>query len=190
MTDIVTFGVGNSTILNQDGKTKILSYVACFYSKCLAKIVFWRAASWLIRPFGSCCTVACPLINCSFFLRSKIFFYWSFFPNFFFCVIIKSKLTPGHNLTIVKFYSRFTRLELMLLDPQLTAIEHKMNMVLLKFAHGATSNAQHYLKMLCTMITKPPSKSKFYVDFKTIYIFSKITKLTRLLSSHVLRLIR
>ena len=136
------------------------------------------------------CTVACPLINCSFFLRSKIFFYWSFFPNFFFCVIIKSKLTSGHNLTIVKFSSRFTHLGLMLLDPQQTAIEHKMNMVLLKFAHGATSNAQHYLKILCTMITKPPSKSKFYVDFKTIYIFSKITKLTHLLSSHVLRLLR
>ena len=51
MTDIITFGVGNSTILNQDGKTKILSYVACFYSKCLAKIVFWRAASWLKFPF-------------------------------------------------------------------------------------------------------------------------------------------
>ena len=48
MTDIITFGVGNSTILNQDGKTKILSYVACFYSKCLAKIVFWQAASWLV----------------------------------------------------------------------------------------------------------------------------------------------
>ena len=48
MTDIITFGVGNSTILNQGGKTKILSYVACFYSKCLAKIVFWRAASRLI----------------------------------------------------------------------------------------------------------------------------------------------
>ena len=47
MTDIITFRVGNSTILNQGGKTKILSYVACFYSKCLAKIVFWRAASWL-----------------------------------------------------------------------------------------------------------------------------------------------
>ena len=47
MTDIITFGVGNSTILNQDGKRKILSYVACFYSKFLAKIVFWRAASWL-----------------------------------------------------------------------------------------------------------------------------------------------
>ena len=49
ITDIITFGVGNSTILNQDGKMKILSHVACFYSKCLAKIVFWRAASWLSR---------------------------------------------------------------------------------------------------------------------------------------------
>ena len=48
MTDIITFGVGNSTILNQDGKMKILSHVACFYSKCLAKIVFWRAAPWLV----------------------------------------------------------------------------------------------------------------------------------------------
>ena len=28
MTDIITFGVGNSTILNQDGKMKILSHVA------------------------------------------------------------------------------------------------------------------------------------------------------------------
>ena len=55
MTDIITFGVGNCTILNQDGKTKILTYVVCFYSKCLAKIVFWLAASWLqikIRPSG------------------------------------------------------------------------------------------------------------------------------------------
>ena len=42
----------------------------------------------------------------------------------------------------------------------------------------ATSNAQHYLKMLCTMITKPPSK--FYVDFKKyVYLISsKITKLS------------
>ena len=45
MANIITFGVGNSTILNQDGKTKILSYVAYLYSKCLAKIVFWRVAS-------------------------------------------------------------------------------------------------------------------------------------------------
>ena len=44
MTDIITFGVGNSTILNQDGKMKILSYVACFYSKCLAKIKNERSA--------------------------------------------------------------------------------------------------------------------------------------------------
>ena len=45
MTDIITFGVGNSTILNQDGKTKILSHVACFYSKCLAKMKNERPAS-------------------------------------------------------------------------------------------------------------------------------------------------
>ena len=30
----------------------------------------------------------------------------------------------------------------------------------------ATSNAQHYVKMLCTTTRKPPSTSKFYVDFK------------------------
>ena len=39
----------------------------------------------------------------------------------------------------------------------------------------ATSNAQHYVKMLCTTTTKPPSTSKFYVHFKII--FSKIKKL-------------
>ena len=44
MTDIITFGEGNSTILNQDGKTKILSCVACFYSKCLAKMKNERRA--------------------------------------------------------------------------------------------------------------------------------------------------
>ena len=44
MTDIITFGVGNSTILDQDGKTKILSHVACFYSKCLAKMKYERPA--------------------------------------------------------------------------------------------------------------------------------------------------
>ena len=32
----------------------------------------------------------------------------------------------------------------------------------------ANSNAQHYVKMLCTTTTKPPSTSKFYVDFKKI----------------------
>ena len=30
----------------------------------------------------------------------------------------------------------------------------------------ANSNAQHYVKMLCTTTTKPPSTSKFYEDFK------------------------
>jgi len=45
VTDVMAFGVGGSTILDRDGGTEILSYVACFYSKCLAKIVFWRAAS-------------------------------------------------------------------------------------------------------------------------------------------------
>lgn len=44
MADIIKFGVGNSTILNQDGKTKILSHVACFYSKCLAKMKNERPA--------------------------------------------------------------------------------------------------------------------------------------------------
>ena len=32
------FKTGNSNILNQGNKTKILSYVSCFYSKCLAKM--------------------------------------------------------------------------------------------------------------------------------------------------------
>ena len=32
------FEAGNSNILNQRDKTKILSYVSCFYSKCLAKM--------------------------------------------------------------------------------------------------------------------------------------------------------
>ena len=31
MANIITFGVGNSKIQNQDDKTKILSYVACFF---------------------------------------------------------------------------------------------------------------------------------------------------------------
>ena len=53
-----------------------------------------------------------------------------------------------------------------------TAIEHKINMALQKFARGAS----HYCnfkrtalgeKMLCTTTTKLPSRSRFYVDFKT-----------------------
>ena len=44
MTDIITFGVGNGAILSQDGKMKILRHVACFYSKCLAKMKNERPA--------------------------------------------------------------------------------------------------------------------------------------------------
>ena len=33
----------------------------------------------------------------------------------------------------------------------------------------ANSNTQHYVKMLCTTTTKPPSTSKFYVNFKKIF---------------------
>ena len=33
----------------------------------------------------------------------------------------------------------------------------------------ANSKAQHYVKMLCTTTTKPPSTSKFYLDFKNIF---------------------
>ena len=33
----------------------------------------------------------------------------------------------------------------------------------------ANSNAQHYVKMLCTTTTKPPSTSKFYEDFKKFF---------------------
>ena len=33
----------------------------------------------------------------------------------------------------------------------------------------ANSNTQHYVKMLCTTTTKPPSTSKFYVDFKKFF---------------------
>ena len=44
-------GVGNNTILNQNGKTKILSHVASFYPKFLAKMESERlrdSASWLL----------------------------------------------------------------------------------------------------------------------------------------------
>ena len=57
MTDVITFGVGNSTILNQDGNMKILSHVACFYSKCVAKMKNERPA-WqcflTMKPFAFC----------------------------------------------------------------------------------------------------------------------------------------
>ena len=44
MTDIITFGVGDCTIINHDGKTKILSHVACLNSKCLVKMKNERPA--------------------------------------------------------------------------------------------------------------------------------------------------
>ena len=58
------------------------------------------------------------------------------------------------------------------------SLEHRMNMALQKYAHGATnylatSNAQHYVKMLCTKKTKPPSTRKFYVDFKKYIFFQR-----------------
>ena len=50
---------------------------------------------------------------CSFFLKIYMVFTDTFFQNF---VMVKSKLTPSHD--IVKFSSRFTRLGLVLVDPQ------------------------------------------------------------------------
>ena len=44
---LLRFQAGNSDILIQGDKTKILSHVSCFYSKCLAKIIFLLSASWL-----------------------------------------------------------------------------------------------------------------------------------------------
>ena len=38
MVEELRFRGGNSNILNQGAKTKILSYVSCFYPKCLAKM--------------------------------------------------------------------------------------------------------------------------------------------------------
>ena len=53
----------------------------------------------------------------------------------------------------------------------------------------ANSNVQDYVKMLCTATTKPPSISKFYVDFKNnCFKDQKIE--THLLSSDVLLLVR
>ena len=77
MTDIITFGVGNSTILNQDGKTKILSCVACFYSKCLAKIVFWRAASWLLRHLDAAISAEQRWLGCYVITKLKGDFCWA-----------------------------------------------------------------------------------------------------------------
>ena len=52
----------------------------------------------------------------------------------------------------------------------------------------ATLNAQHYVKILCTTTTKPPSKGTFYVDFKSN--FFKDQKIETHLYSDVLRLVR
>ena len=52
----------------------------------------------------------------------------------------------------------------------------------------ANSNAQHYVKMLCTTTKKPPPTSKFYVDFKNNFFKDQKTE-THLLSSDVLRLV-
>ena len=43
----------------------------------------------------------------------------------------------------------------------------------------ANSNAQHYVKMLCTTTTKPPSTSKFYLDFKNIFFKDQKTETHR-----------
>ena len=66
-----------------------------------------------------------------------------------------------------------------------TAIEHKMNMALQKLAN---SNAQYYVKMLCTTTKKTPPTSKFYVDFKNNFFKDQKTE-THLPSSDILRLV-
>ena len=65
-----------------------------------------------------------------------------------------------------------------------TATEHKWTWCY-KSSHMAqltiaNSNTQHYVKMLCTVATKPPSTSKFYVDF--IIFFCKDQKIETHLS--------
>ena len=53
---------------------------------------------------------------------------------------------------------------------------------------AASSKAQHYLNSLCTKPKRPPSTSKFYVDFKKI-VFKDQKIETRLLFLDVLRLV-
>ena len=43
--------MGNSTILIQDGKMKIVSYVACFYSKCSVEIDVRRIVHSKLKLF-------------------------------------------------------------------------------------------------------------------------------------------
>ena len=53
----------------------------------------------------------------------------------------------------------------------------------------ANSNVQDYVKMLCTTTRKPPSTSKFYVDFKNNFFRDQNIE-THLLYSDVLHLVR
>ena len=53
----------------------------------------------------------------------------------------------------------------------------------------ANSNTQHYVKMLSTTTTKPPSTSQFYVDFEK-FVFKDHKLKHTFLSSNVLRLVR
>ena len=53
----------------------------------------------------------------------------------------------------------------------------------------ASSKAQHYLNSLCTTPKRPPSTSKFYVDFKKNFFKDQKIE-TRLLFLDVLRLVR
>ena len=53
----------------------------------------------------------------------------------------------------------------------------------------AFSKAQHYLNSLCTTPKRPPSTSKFYVDFKKNFFKDQKIE-TRLLFLDVLRLVR
>ena len=92
MTDIITFGVGNSTILNQGGKTKILSYVACFYSKCLAKMKNERP-SWQ-------CFLTTMAKTISRLIPSRLWNQFKFLFNYtHFCPI--TRWVPKKNITVV-----------------------------------------------------------------------------------------
>ena len=53
----------------------------------------------------------------------------------------------------------------------------------------ASSKAQHYLNSLCTTPKRPPSTSKFYVDFKKMFFKDQKIE-THLLFLDVLRLVR
>ena len=73
---------------------------------------------------------------------------------------------------------------------QYTAIEHKINMALQGATHCCNLKRTALdEKMLCTTTTKPPSRSRFYVDFKNnIFKDQKIG--TQIPSADVLRFVR